>query len=282
MSVDLKRLIRGVNRADTIVTPRLNQYLLSGRYDEALPDWIVEFIRSELQKPRYDATGRFRASAAGSCFRYQELRYAGVQGDKAIDPRLANIFSDGKWRHLRWQAMLLHAGILLRPEEGLDWPAMRSWATMDGIGIVPDDHPHQDWRGKEFGFELKGANPFGFQKDVKENNEAKDAHLDQVHRAFINGGFDLYVVIYENKGTQEWHEWVYEPDVKRVQFQMEELTTLNNDINTGNLAPMIPECAARKGYTFNYGCPYGRKSGACVAAGRKVPSPKRAAQLSEL
>lgn len=276
----MKRLLRAVNRSDTIITPRLNQYLLSGKYDEALPKEVVDFINTELQKPRYNPTGRFRASAAGSCHRYQELRYAGVTSDKAIDPRLANIFSDGKWRHLRWQAMLLHAEILLRPEEGLDWPAMRSWATMDGLGIVPTNHPRPAWRGKEFGFELKGANPFGYRKDVKDNEQAKDAHLDQVHRAFINGGFDLYVIIYENKANQEWFEWVYEPDPARVASQKEELAELNGDVDAKRLAKMLPECAARKGYTFNHGCPYGTPTGACVRAGSVLPTGKKVRGLS--
>jgi len=279
--IDLKRILKAVASSETIVTPRLNQYLLSGRYDEALPQWIVDFIDNELTKPRYSAKGRFRASSAGSCERYQHLRYLGVTSDKPIDPRLANIFSDGKWRHLRWQAMLLHSGILLRPEEGLDWPARRAWATMDGIGIVPDNHPKTAWRGKEFGFELKGANPFGYKQDVKVNDEAKETHLDQVHRAFLAGGFDLYVMIYENKSNQEWHEWVFEPDQERLASQSAELDRLNAGVTEQRLAKMLPDCAARTGYTFHHGCPFGTRTGACVRAKIGWPDERRVRELSE-
>lgn len=260
------QIIKVVSQSDLIVTPRLNMYLLSGRFDEGLPEDIAKRVYEELiKKPRF-RPGTFSASSSGRCLRAQELAFLGLAPEEAIDPRLANIFSDGKWRHLRWQAMLLHAGILQDIEVGLPWPKMRSMNTIDGLGVVPDNHSREKWHGREFGLELKGVNSNPYRTYVKMDDEAKEDHLNQVHRYFLVGGFDLFVILYENKDSQEWHEWVIEADPVRLDAQRKELETLNRAIDKKALSPMLPECAMHKGATFRF-CTFGGRTGPCIHAG---------------
>jgi hypothetical protein len=79
------------------------------------------------------------------------------------------------------------------------WRRMKARGTMDGVGTVWDDHPRTALRGMEFGFELKGINPYGYAAAVKRDEAMKEEHENQVARYFLMGGYDLWVTVYENK-----------------------------------------------------------------------------------
>lgn len=265
MGLRMNDIIKAVRDHDLIITPRLNDHLMQ-RGDDELPVEVADIIHEQLvTKPRVRSAS-FSGSSAGQCYRAQELAFLGMPQQGAIGPRLQNIFNDGTWRHLRWQAMLLHAGILDRIEIPLFWRNMKARGTMDGIGTVPDDHPRESIRGLEFGFELKGANPFVYHKAVKQDQGVKEEHENQVARYFLLGGYDLFVTIYENKATQEWYEWVSFPDMERIEAQRQELLELNGSIDTQQLHPMLPQCKIETG-AFKE-CAYGQSAaGACPRAG---------------
>lgn len=261
--MNLGRLLRAVGNTNLVITPRLEIWLMQ-HGDDALEAAIAEVIRKQLVTvPRFRGAS-FSASSAGMCERRQVFQFLGVEQSGAIDPRLQNIFNDGKWRHLRWQAMLMQAGILTTIEEPLHWPNMRSRGTMDGMGVVPMKHPNPAWRGLEFGFELKGVSPFLFQQ--YKGNQAKEEHRGQVDRYFLSSGLGLFVIIYENKATQEWIEWVYEPEPARVSLSKDELVRLNRSVDSHKLPDKLPECVKRKGKVFQ-DCPYGGQSGCCAQSG---------------
>jgi len=199
MPLNLRDIAKAANNNDTVMTPLIQDWLLQHgdeEYDRHIADWIRDQL---VTKPR-NRSASFSASSAGGCPRAQQLQYLGIRGLDSVDVRLQNIFNDGKWRHLRWQAMSFMAEALTKAEMPLFWRNMRSRGTIDGYGIVPDDHPRALWRGMDYGFELKGMNPFGYQKAIKGDPEMKHEHKLQVHRYFLMGGFDLFVIIYENKG----------------------------------------------------------------------------------
>lgn len=261
MSINLKKLVRAVQSSDEILTAPVNEYLLV-HHDDPYPDWVVDRIASLLRTVPRVRVGTFSASSAGQCPRAQVLAALGAAGD-AIDPQLANIFSDGKWRHMRWQAMLLTIGALLEIEYGLRWQPHWAVGTMDGLGVVPDTHPRKEWRGEEFGFELKGVSTFLFA-NLKDKGPM-EKHLDQVHRYFLMSGLRLFVIVYEDKTTQEWKEWVIEADPKRLEAQKKELECLSESASRRQLPPMLPDCAKQKGETFAQ-CPYGKSGRTCVQA----------------
>lgn len=260
--ISLKNLAKALNNVDTIITPKLVPFLIE-HGDDPFPDWVIGRIAEVLRTKPRDRSGSFSGSSAGGCARRQELDFLGMP-QQPIDAQLRNIFNDGKWRHLRWQAFLLKAGVLSDIEYSLPWPTMRSMGSVDGIGEVPGDHPQQDWQGKYFGFELKGVSTFQFPK-YKENGPL-DKHIRQVHRYFLVGGFDLFSIIYEDKTTQAWCEWVIKPDPKLLAESKRELEELNGAIDRKELHPMLPDCRNLRGPEWA-DCTYGGLSRVCPRAG---------------
>lgn len=262
MSINLRNLVNAVNSTNKIITPSLAEWIIR-HGDDALSEAVADKIHELLTtQPRYRG-GSFSASSSGMCERRQVLQFLGPR-EGVIDTRLANIFSDGKWRHLRWQSMLLMAGLLTDIEEPLDWPAKRTRGTMDGLGIVSDDHPKQHWRGQEFGFELKGVSGFLYPKWSKALHEP---HRRQVHKYFAMSGLKLFVIVYEDKSTQEWTEWVIEPDPQLMDETLAEIDRLNDAVDSRRLPTMLPQCKLQRGPEWK-GCPMGGAGGPCVSAGK--------------
>jgi hypothetical protein len=268
MALNLTQLTRAVRDTNLVLTPRYNQWLMQ-HGDEGFPPWVVEKVANLMaERPRVRHSS-FSSSSAGECHRKQVFQYLGVPSGDVIDPRLQNLFNDGKWRHLRWQACLLAAGILDDIEFPLPWPKMRSRGTMDGIGQVPSDHPNKKWRDLSFGFELKGVSPYQYHKYLED--KVKDAHRKQVGRYFLSSGFELFVIVYENKATQEWFEWVVEPDKKILDEAKTELALLNSAVDAKRLPDMLPGCKTRKGDEWK-DCPFaGKTAPVCPAMGLWPP-----------
>ena len=260
--LSLNKLIRAVKNSDLVITPKLQLFLMRNPNLE-LDENVVEKILRELKKKPRKRSGSFSSSSAGMCDRRQIFNFIGVDSGTVNNPQLQNIFYDGSWRHLRWQAMLLQAGILDEIELPLKWTTKRSRGTMDGLGTVPEDHPRPDWRGLEYGFELKGTNSFVYRKAIEDG--LKEEHLNQIHRYFLVGGFDLFVVVYENKDNQEWNEWVITPDPKRLQTQKEELDRLNEFVDKETLPPMLKGCQTKNSQEWKQ-CPFAGNQGVCVQA----------------
>lgn len=264
MSLNLSSILRAAKNSELIITPVLHDWLMQ-HGDDPVPEDIAQWIHTLMTTPPRNRSASFSASAAGMCHRRQVLGYLGVPEGGAIDPWLQNVFNDGKWRHLRWQTMLLMAGLLDDIEDPLVWKKMRSRGTMDGSGHVYDGHPRPEWKDLEYGFELKGVSGFLFPT-IKKNEEMKLEHKRQVSRYFLMSGLDLFIIIYENKANNEWFEWVIEPDLALIEEQREELKELNRAVDRKRLPPILPSCKAQVGPIFKE-CPYGGRNGPCLKAG---------------
>jgi hypothetical protein len=260
--IDLRKLAKAVGDADTVLTPQVIRWLL--RYgDDALPGHVVQRVAELLGTQPRDRSGSFSGSSSGTCLRAQELGYLGMP-QAPTDAQLRNIYNDGKWRHLRWQSMLLAMGAIAVAEYSVAWGGMRAVGTLDGLGTVPDDHPRGVWRGQEFGFELKGISTFQFQK-VKDNGPLEH-HVQQVHRYFLIAGLPLFVFVYEDKTTQAWCEWVVEPNEKLLAESQAELKELNAAIDRKKLHPLLKVCEGKSSSTWHT-CAYGGKTLVCPKAG---------------
>lgn len=275
MALNLRELSGALKDSDKIITPTVYKWLLQ-RSDDALEKHVADVVYHLLTtKPRYRGQS-FSTSSAGACPRARIYGYLDQQG-QAVDARLANIFMDGKWRHLRWQAILLSSGAVTEVEFPLPWPSKRSVGTMDALGVVPDDHPNLSWRGQEFGFELKGVSTFQFSKHVSDG--PKDEHLDQVSGYFLSSGLRLFVILYEDKSTQNIHEWVVDgnnPDMKRrIARRMEELEELNEHVENKTLPRRLKACASLSGSTFK-GCDFGGdRHGVCATVTEWPSTPSK-------
>ena len=266
MSININKLIRAVRRNDLLVTPILEPWLIK-HGDEALPDAVVDRLAAILRTKPRDRSRSFSGALAGACKRRQELAYAGVRGG-AVDSQLQNIFNDGKYRHLRWQGYLLALGLISDIEYLVRWPKMYSRGSLDGRGVVPKNHPNDKLRGLTFGLEVKGVSTFQFSK-YKSDYKMKGEHLSQIHHYFVLSDVDFFVVIYEDKTTQAFLEFVVFPDPNLLRQAEYEIRHLANAVNTKTLDPILPECRKRTGDIYK-NCPYGL-NGACALARHEPP-----------
>lgn len=270
MSTSQKKMIEAEQDDSLILTPLVNEWLMHHSND-AWPDWVADRMAEEMKKVPRDRSGSFSASAAGTCLRRQEFSFLGKRENKVIFPQLHNLFNDGKWRHLRWQAMLLTAGLLEDIEVPLSWPRMLSKGSMDGRGVVPNTVRNKAWRGLEYGFELKGV---GHPYDTYTKRDVPiDSHMAQIHRYFVTSGLPLFVVIYESKQTQEWKEFVVEPIPELMEASLKELEELRSAVDKQELHAILPECmpgkiatkgAVKQNQSTFRNCPFGgTKDGVC-------------------
>lgn len=260
----LAKTLRSLTNQSQIILPQYRQWLVQ-HGDDPYPDWVALRILKVLTTPPRDRSGSYSASTSGRCLRAQELGYLGAPATfprGVIEPQQQLVYSDGKWRHMRWQADLLSAGLLYDIEVPMPWPRMNAMGTMDGAGIVRDDHPNPMYRGQEFGFELKGVNPYQFPRWIKEKTP-QDSHMMQIHRYFLISGHELFVCIYENKWSQDTWEWVVTPDPKYMRRSERELKELNRAAREHKLHEMLPSCKARIGQVWSKDCPYGGNGGTC-------------------
>src|SRR6185369_3870583 len=265
--MSLKRTLDRLMDSGKIVTPRYLKFLAE-HGDDPYPPWVVDVIAEQLKKTPRDRSGTFSAASAGACLRAQELEYLGagptdLTGE--VSPGLMAIFKDGKWRHLKWQADLLAAGIIEEIEYSAPWRSKRAVGTLDGLGVVPDTHGVGSWRGELFGAELKGVNAWQYPKLVSAPYPKED-HMRQVHRYFVLTGVRLFSVIYENKSTQNFHERVVRPIPRLLDESRQELEELNRAVERKELHRILAPCRHRSGKQWE-GCKFSGEDGPCESAG---------------
>jgi len=231
------------NGGELLVTPRYEQYL--SRTNNILVDEeVAEFIKKELITPERNRRMTFSASSRGACPRAQVFQFTSIQPVERMNSQLYAIFHQGTFMHLKWQALLLSAGILREVEVSCRWDEMKMSGTIDGIGDVPVDHPLREHHD-EYGWELKSINDNGFRWVIERG--PSQTHLLQIHAYMIATGIRIWSLIYENKNTQEWKEFVvhYDPDIAaKVES---ELTYLNEMVKRRELPPILEECKKRQG-----------------------------------
>ena len=170
----------------------------------------------------------FRASNAGTCQRKQILAVLGIPRNERIDSRLSGVFATGNFIHLKWQMQGLTAGWLTQAEVPVDRDDLNAGGTMDGV-------LHTDG-----GFELKSINTRGFGS--VNTYGPKDMHLEQTDHYMYLGDLDHFSIVYENKDTQDWREFVHRRDDKRMKAVEESLQTLNNYLADQRLPKVLPDC----------------------------------------
>lgn len=253
----VKAVVRASQEADQlIVTPALTKYFNEHPDIVYDPD-VIERVTERVTRASESRLARLGASSAGRCPREQILGFLGMPGHRHSQG-LRMVFEDGHWRHMRLQALMLQAGIIEDIEVWGHWKAMRAAGQIDGHGYVPDDHPNPDFRGKEFGVEIKGANTWPFKR-MQEHGLTP--YRKQVARYFLYTGYELFVIYAEDKNCQESFEWVVSENdlVQEMDDQRAELAFLNKHLDQHMLPGKLTECQAAKGPTFR-DCVYGRST----------------------
>jgi len=229
-------LAKKLKKNNLIVTPRLELWLMKNSHllvSEKNADLLKETV---LTKPR-DRSKAFSSSTRGTCLRSQMFQYIGVPAGGEIDPTLHSIFIDGTWRHLRWQMMLLEAGILTDIEVPFHNEEYRLKGSLDGT------NEEEGW-----GFELKGTSNSSV---VSGAAPPFDYHKLQIHTYFVGRpDIDRFVLLYEDKRYQAWREIIIEREPDLVVAVHDELAYLNDCVDERVLPDVLPDCKRGTGVTF--------------------------------
>ena len=237
--MSLKQHIK-IAKRNTIITPRLHGWLNANDGVKIENQATAMRVMEILSPGNHDRSGRFHPSQLYQCPRRQVFEFYGLEGPKKYNPTLRNLFNDGHFRHLRWQIMLLNAGILSDIEVKVTIPEYRLGGSMDGV------NENEGWM-----FELKGTS----QYQTVMQRGALPAHVKQVNAYLLASGLEKAVIVYECKSTQQWQEIeiVRDPDtIDEIELILQKL---NHAIDTGELPEILDECANQDGPKFN-NCPY--------------------------
>lgn len=254
----LRRLLNTKLEIDNIITPPLEKFLTLNN-NLTVDAEVAKTLARLMSTPQRDRRYSWSASSAGLCMRRQELAFLGVEVPYNITAGLQMIFYNGTWVHLRWQAMLMTAGILDAIEVKVRKPSLNAQCSMDGMGTAQQGV----YQGESFGFELKGRNDYTYNQQHTIGVDEKTRR--QVDFEFAISGLDVFVVLNENKNNQQWTEWVFERDSGRVRIAMDEIKGLNKAIERKRLDPMLPECTKQTGEYLK--CPFGGVGGPCEMSG---------------
>lgn len=242
--MSLKQSIK-IAKRNTRITPRLHAWLNShdGVKIEDLD--MAKRVLDILAPGEHDRSGVFHPSQLYQCPRRQVFEFDGLERRMEYNPTLRNLFNDGHFRHLRWQIMLLNAGILTDVEVKVSIPEYRLGGSMDGV------NDNEGWM-----FELKGTS----QYQTVLQRGAMPAHVKQVHAYLLASGLESALIVYECKSSQQWQEIEVKRDPAIIDEIESILQDLNRAIDTGELPEVLHECQNQTGPKFNQ-CPY---SGVCL------------------
>lgn len=232
---DLKRLIGTHN----VIDQRMTQHLLSKGEVNLSDPKVRERMVEVMSKPHHRKRG-WHPSSILACKRAQVFEWIGVQGESQHSAQLLAIFADGTWRHLRWQTMLLSAGILTDVEVPVQDEETGLVGSMDGEG---------EYKGDGFMFELKGI--FALN-----NNLPYENHLWQVNAYLLmRPDLKFCVVVYEDKRSQGIKEFKVYPSAKRQKLIRRRTASLNLSVQQEELPSVRPDCIKEKGDEWK-GCEY--------------------------
>lgn len=243
----LKKLLRshvsGSTPNELLVSTPYEQYLAT-HPNILIDEWIADFIKSELTTPQRNRRMTFSASSRGACPREQVFQFTPIKGVPKTNASLYAIFHQGTFMHLKWQALLLHAGILDKVEVPCQWDVYNLTGTIDGSGEVPAGHMLRADHDR-FGWELKSINSRGFSWVLDKG--PSHHHLLQIHAYMLAQGWKVWSLVYENKDTQEWKEFTVHYDESIAEAVEYELMYLNEHVDQQKLPPILDECKNRQG-----------------------------------
>ena len=171
-------------------------------------------VASLAVRPPRSRARSFSASGLDRCLRQQFLQLLDFPQEEVPNARLSNIFFDGNWRHLRWQALFIEMELVARGawvlgegivfddegplllEVGVEIPEKMVRGTMDAILMID---------GVPWIVDVKGANPRVFS-GVKQNTEPYRAYQMQLLAYMEAAGVDNAMLFYEDKASQDYHE----------------------------------------------------------------------------
>lgn len=222
-----------------VVTPVHEKWLAANPNAHYSPK-AKAFLADQIGKPDRVRTGSFSPSSAGKCLRRRQFEFLGLPR-RPFRTSLIQVLHNGTWVHLRWQAAGLSAGWLSEAEVGVELADLWMRGTMDGRLV--------DGRG----LEIKSINSNGFRYVMKSG--PKREHLHQVTSYSLASGIKDWVVLYEDKDTNEYREFLFTPDTEGLLAVQREYEKLVEALANKRLIEMKDECWAKQGSEYLQ-CPF--------------------------
>lgn len=236
---NLKKHIK-IAKQNTVITPKLHAWLNNNDGVHVTDPKILEKVLDILKPSDGDRSGAFHPSQLYQCKRSQVFAFYNAEGLYEYNPTLQNLFNDGHYRHLRWQIMLLEAGIISDVEVPVNMPEYRLTGSMDGV------NEEEGWM-----FELKGTSQF---REITKNG-VMPAHRKQVNAYLLASDLESALVVYECKMSQQWQEIEVHRDDQTIREIKEILEELNDSIENNIMPEILDDCKNKKGPIYN-NCSY--------------------------
>lgn len=217
----------------------------------ALPEsqrfWSFEAMEHAEKVFRGEVGGKrhheapYRASGTGKCMRYRHFQSEELIEASVVDTRLNNIFATGDFLHLKWQMMGLSAGWLIKAEVPVESRDGLLAGTMDGITAADSV------------FEFKSINKRGFSQVVTFG--PLESHILQTHAYMYAGDYEKTSIVYEDKDSGDWREFLVNRDEEIIKKVKDELETLDLDYSNEILVEPLSDCQEKRGSLYRQ-CPF--------------------------
>jgi hypothetical protein len=197
----------------------------------------------------------FSPSGASMCQRSQIIdKFPKLRKSKItkIDPKLRQIFDDGKWRHIRWQMLFFKMGIVESAEGFMSKGALKFGGSFDLILNLP-------WvknkRKRRVVVDIKGTNAAQFIH-IRNTGKALFKHELQVQIYMYLTGCRVAIIWYENKNNQDVCEVVVPYNLKIIRRAIARQKRMSRYVKVGafpkeecsvgdNSDSMFRQCANR-------------------------------------
>jgi hypothetical protein len=222
------------HKNELAITPRHERWLAQNP-NATYSDDAKAFLAEELGKPQRDRTKSFSASGAGTCMRKRQFEFLGLPR-RPFRTSLIQVFHNGTYVHLRWQAAGLTEGWLKQAEVPVEAPHRLLKGTMDGVLF------------NDAGLEIKSINSNGFRNVMQHGG--KREHLYQIASYVLADGPPNWVLLYEDKDTNEYKEINFTPPAELIIKVATEQDKLVDATMHEQLVEMKDECWAKKGTEY--------------------------------
>jgi hypothetical protein len=240
----LKELVRSAQAGENLVVTAPHADWMEMLEHEQRPNAkaLRYVVRALLGDFKHERSGRFSPSSMGECPRRILFEYAGA-------PRLAKdidsqeMADHGTAAHLKWQIEGLTMGYMTEAEVWVDDPELMVGGSIDAELVDSSI------------FELKTVHPFVYNKIVLDQRAPKWEHLLQVNTYLMLSGADWCSVVYEDRGSGQFHEFRISREPKIEKEVIRRLQGYKRHALDDTLPPQLPDCELRVGATYRR-CPF--------------------------
>lgn len=196
--------------------------------------------------------GRFSPSSMCGCMRQAAFRYLGVPGSSRINPEREMLMDDGKWRHLKWQAIFRDMQMVLgkktfkviSTEGPIAIPELYIAGNSDAVVKI---------EGVKWVIDIKGANSRSWS--WTHDNEAPDPRYVRQLITYCKGhDIPRGLLWYDNKDNQQTRGYVVNLEDHLWQEVAEWVEEVILFMEEREVPPMAVDCE-RGNFMYNK-CPY--------------------------